>query len=152
MNAPQSETTEKRRIDPNVVKAVKELKLAAEEDENPDAMFLLAEMNFYGNFTHPRDFKRAFHWYQSLADLTGNSTAQYMLGFMYATGIGDGVERDQAKALLYHTFAAEGGNTRSEMTLAYRHHAGVSPPRWHRNSQRLRSSDLLLQESGGQGD
>ncbi|KAF7117081.1 hypothetical protein CNMCM5793_005765 [Aspergillus hiratsukae] len=129
MNAPQSETTEKRRVDPNVVKAVKELKLAAEEDENPDAMFLLAEMNFYGNFTHPRDFKRAFQWYQSLASLTGNSTAQYMLGFMYATGVGDGVKRDQAKALLYHTFAAEGGNTRSEMTLAYRHHAGIGTPR-----------------------
>ncbi|KAB8230034.1 ubiquitin ligase complex subunit HRD3 [Aspergillus alliaceus] len=129
LNGPPPDYTERQKIHPNVAKAVNELKIAAQEDHNPDAMFLLAELNFYGNFTHPRDFKQAFHWYQSLASATGNSTAQYMLGFMYATGVGDGVERDQAKALLYHTFAAEGGDTRSEMTLAYRNHAGIGMPK-----------------------
>ncbi|EYE99038.1 ubiquitin ligase complex subunit HRD3 [Aspergillus ruber CBS 135680] len=128
MNGPSQETNT-RKFNPNVAKAVKELEIAAQEDQDPDAMFLLAEMNFHGNFTHPRDFRQAFQWYDNLAYSTGNSTAQYMLGFMYATGIGGGVERDQAKALLYHTFAAEGGNTRSEMTLAYRHHAGIGAPR-----------------------
>lgn len=68
---------------------------------------------------------------------------------MYATGIGGAVERDQAKvwllglsgrclgsrgltgsqALLYHTFAALGGDTRSEMTVAFRHHTGIGTPR-----------------------
>jgi SEL1 protein len=114
---------------PSIVKAVDELTIAAVQDQSPDAMFLLAEMNFYGNFSHPQDFKQAFHWYEKLASWNGNSTAQYMLGFMYATGIGGAVERDQAKALLYHTFAAEAGNTKSEMTLAYRHHAGIGTPR-----------------------
>jgi SEL1 protein len=114
---------------PSIAKAVDELTIAAVQDQSPDAMFLLAEMNFYGNFSHPQDFKQAFHWYEKLASWNGNSTAQYMLGFMYATGIGGGVERDQAKALLYHTFAAEAGNTKSEMTLAYRHHAGIGTPR-----------------------
>ncbi|RAL05280.1 ubiquitin ligase complex subunit HRD3 [Aspergillus ibericus CBS 121593] len=128
MNGPPSDAPEKRKLDPTVAKAVDKLKYAAEKDQNPDAIFLLAEMNFYGNYTHPRDFKQAFHWYQALAS-TGNSTAQYMLGFMYATGVGGAVERDQAKALLYHTFAAEAGNTKSEMTLAYRHHAGIGAPR-----------------------
>lgn len=128
MNGPQSDTTT-RKIHPSVARAVQELEIAVGEEQSPDAMFLLAEMNFHGNFTYPRDFKQAFHWYQDLASLTGNSTAQYMLGFMYATGIGGSVERDQAKALLYHAFAAEGGNTRSEMTLAYRHHAGIGAPR-----------------------
>ena len=128
MNGPQQDANA-RKVNPNVAKAVKELETAAQDNQNPDAMFLLAEMNFHGNFTHPRDFKQAFQWYQSLASLTGNSTAQYMLGFMYGTGIGGAVERDQAKALLYHTFAAEGGNTRSEMTLAYRHHAGIGAAR-----------------------
>ena len=116
-------------MSPSLARAVKELEMSAEEDENPDAMFLLAEMNFYGNFTHPRDLKVAHKWYQDLASLTGNSTAQYMLGFMYATGVGDAVARDQAKAQMYHTFAAEGGNTRSEMTLAYRSHVGIGTPR-----------------------
>ncbi|PLN80664.1 putative ubiquitin-protein ligase Sel1/Ubx2 [Aspergillus taichungensis] len=128
LNGP-SDGTDSRKVHPNVAKAVNELEFAAEEELNPDAMFLLAEMNFYGNFTHPRDFARSFHWYQTLAYLEGNSTAQYMVGFMYATGIGGGVPRDQAKALVYHTFAAEAGNTRSEMTLAYRHHSDIGTPR-----------------------
>ncbi|PYH99411.1 putative ubiquitin-protein ligase Sel1/Ubx2 [Aspergillus ellipticus CBS 707.79] len=129
MNGPPSDGSEKRKVHPQVAKAVEELTIAAQENDNPDAIFLLAEMNFHGNFTYPRDFKQAFYWYQALASFTGNSTAQYMLGFMYATGVGGAVERDQAKALLYHTFAAEEGNTRSEMTLAYRHHAGIGTPR-----------------------
>jgi SEL1 protein len=134
MNGPaRDEDTEStartQTLNPALAKAVHELRVAADEAQNPDAMFLLAEMNFYGNFTHPRNFKEAFRWYRNLASLTGNNTAQYMVGFMYATGIGDAVDRDQAKALLYHKFAAEQGNTRSEMTLAFRHHVGVGTPR-----------------------
>ena len=101
----------------------------AADGNDLDAIYLLAEMNFYGNFTHPRNFHAAFERYIQLASLTGNSTAQYMLGLMYATGIGGAVERDQARALLYHTFAAEQGNTRSEMTVAFRHHSGIGAPR-----------------------
>lgn len=55
----------------------------------------------------------------------GNATAQQMIGFMYSTGIGHVVERDQAKALLYHTFAAHGGETTAEMTLGYRSLVGI---------------------------
>jgi hypothetical protein len=64
---------------------------------------------------------------------------------MYATGIGNAVEPNQGavhtfiqeicggsltlQALLYHTFAAMAGNTRSEMTVAYRHLMGIGTPR-----------------------
>lgn len=96
---------------------------------NSDAIYLLADMNLYGNFTYPRNYTAAFERYYQLSALNGNSTAQYMVGFMYATGFGDAVERDQAKALLYHTFAAQAGNTKSEMTLAYRFHHGIGTPR-----------------------
>ncbi|KAL9115924.1 MAG: hypothetical protein Q9227_000292 [Pyrenula ochraceoflavens] len=115
-------------ISPTLQKAVHILENAA-YSEDPDAIYLLAEMNFYGNFTHPRNYKMAFARYSQLAGLTGNSTAQYMLGLMYATGIGGSIERDQAKALLYHTAAAEQGNVRSEMTVAFRHHSGIGTPR-----------------------
>lgn len=108
--------------------AVRTLEAAASE-QNPDALFLLAEMNFYGNFSHPRNYKEAFRRYKELASFNGNSSAQHMLGFMYATGIGDAVQRDQAKSLMYHTFAAKGGDIRSEMTVAYRHHAGIGTSR-----------------------
>lgn len=81
-----------------------------------------------------------------MADTAGNHTAQNMVGFMYATGVGGSVERDQARvrdidhkcvqlmlittqALLYHTFAALNGNTRSEMTVAFRHYTGIGTPR-----------------------
>ena len=108
--------------------AVEVLKYGAHFDD-PDALFLLGEMNFHGNFSHPRDFQKAFQWYSDLASLDGNSTAQYMVGLMYGTGIGGAVNRDQAKALVYHTFAADQGNVRSEMTCGYRHHQGIGTPR-----------------------
>ncbi|KAL5334884.1 hypothetical protein BJX70DRAFT_391039 [Aspergillus crustosus] len=129
MNGPPSSSSVRRKTHPSIAEAVDELTIAALEDHDPDAMFLLAEMNFYGNYSYPQDFKEAFRWFESLSSWDGNSTAQYMLGFMYATGIGGAVERDQAKALLYHTFAAEAGHIRSEMTLAYRHHSGIGAPR-----------------------
>jgi SEL1 protein len=111
-----------------VAEAVRLLEEAAQIN-NPDAIFLLAEMNFYGNYTHPKSYSEAFRRYHQLASLDGNSSAQHMVGFLYATGIGGAVERDQAKALLYHTFAAEGGNTRSEMTVAFRYHTGIGVAR-----------------------
>ena len=119
---------EERKLTQPLAKAVTLLEQAAKQN-NSDALFLLAEMNFYGNFTHPRNYKEAFQRYTKLADLTGNDTAQYMVGFMYATGIGESVERNQAKALLYHTFAAQSGNVRSEMTTAFRHHSGIGTAR-----------------------
>ena len=111
-----------------LAQAVHLLKGAAEKDD-PNAIFLLAEMNFFGNYTHPRNYTEAFLKYHQLASLNGNSSAQHMVGLMYATGIGNSVERDQAKALMYHTFAAIGDNTRAQMTTAYRHHTGVGTPR-----------------------
>jgi SEL1 protein len=126
MNGPSTGRTEK--VDRRIPEAVRLLDEAAEQ-RNPDALFLLAEMNFYGNFTHPRNYSRAFEHYQSLTTLTGNSTAQYMLGFMYATGMGGAVERHQGKALLYHTYAAMGGNTRSQMTLGFRRLMGIGASR-----------------------
>jgi SEL1 protein len=116
-----------RTIPGQITEAVQLLEEAAQM-ANPDAIYLLAQMNFYGNFTCPRDYSQAFFRYSQLAQL-GNSSAQHMVGFMYATGFGGAVERDQAKALLYHTFAAEGGNTRSEMTLAFRYHSGIGTAR-----------------------
>ncbi|KAF2197325.1 HCP-like protein [Delitschia confertaspora ATCC 74209] len=109
-------------------KAVKLLEEAAAE-KNPDAIFILAEMNFYGNFTHPRNYSESFRRYHELATLNGNASAQHMVGFMYATGIGGAVKQNQAKAILYHTLAAEGGDIRSEMTVAYRSFSGIATPR-----------------------
>ena len=111
-----------------LAQAVKLLEAAAKEG-NTDARFLLADINFFGFYSHPRNYSKAFQGYYDLAMTTGNSSAQHMVGFMYATGIGGAVQRDQAKALLYHTFAALGGDTRSQMTVAFRYNAGIATPR-----------------------
>ena len=101
----------------------------AADSGSHDAVFTIAELNFYGLYGHPRNYTRAFQEYQDLAISEGNGTAQHILGFMYATGIGGVVEKDQARALLYHTFAADAGITRAQMTVGYRHHAGIATPR-----------------------
>ncbi|KAK4504058.1 hypothetical protein PRZ48_004973 [Zasmidium cellare] len=109
-------------------RAVRLLEDAAKQGD-VDAVFLLAELSFHGNYSHPIDYDQAFKRYKQLADINGNATAQYMVGFLYATGLSPSVPMDQAKSLLYHTYAAEGGNTRSQMTLAYRHLTGIATPR-----------------------
>jgi SEL1 protein len=133
MNAPPQQdlltsSSQPRKLSQPLSQAVKLLEEAAAQ-KNSDALFTLAEMNFYGNFTYPRNYSEAFRRYNELATLDGNSSAQHMLGFMYATGIGGAVKQDQARAMLYHTLAAEDGHVRSEMTIAYRHSAGISTPR-----------------------
>jgi SEL1 protein len=78
----------------------------------------------FSKYGHPKNYDLAFDYYEELAS-KGNATAQQMVGFIYATGIGNVVQRDQAKALLYHTFAALGGDTEAEMTLGYRYLLGI---------------------------
>ncbi|KAL8710149.1 MAG: hypothetical protein Q9220_005232 [cf. Caloplaca sp. 1 TL-2023] len=133
MNGPRSDDylqtiSDERKLSKPLARAVTLLQGAAKEQE-PDALFLLAELNFFGNYTHPRDYQEAFRRYSELASLNGNSSAQHMIGFMYATGVGGAVEQDQAKALMYHTFSALAGHIRSQMTAAYRHHSGIGTPR-----------------------
>lgn len=97
----------------------------AAKQNNSDAIYLLADMNYFGSYGYPRDLRAAFDHYHSLASLHGNATAQYMLAVYYSTGLADIVPRDQARALLYHSFAAAGGNLRSEMAIGFRFHSAV---------------------------
>ncbi|KAF2017915.1 HCP-like protein [Aaosphaeria arxii CBS 175.79] len=121
-------SNEPKKLSPTLEKAVKLLEESAAA-RNPDALFVLAELNFWGNHTHPRNYQAAFKRYHELAMLNGNASAQHMVGFMYATGIGGAVPQDQAKAMMYHMLAAEGGDIRSEMTMAYRYSSGIATPR-----------------------
>ncbi|CAH2327946.1 sel-1 1 [Pelobates cultripes] len=53
----------------------------------------------------------------------GSPRGQMALGFLYASGLG--VNSSQAKALVYYTFGALGGNLISHMILGYRYWAGI---------------------------
>ncbi|ORX77522.1 HCP-like protein, partial [Basidiobolus meristosporus CBS 931.73] len=92
---------------------------------NADAIFTLAELNFFSYYDYPRNLKLAFDYYSQLASEKGNATAQRMVGFMFATGIGNVVERDQGKALLYSTFAASGGDYEAQMMVGFRYLMGI---------------------------
>ncbi|XP_036406370.1 protein sel-1 homolog 1-like isoform X2 [Megalops cyprinoides] len=58
--------------------------------------------------------------------LEGSPKAQTALGFLYAAGLG--VNSSQAKALVYYTFGALGGNLVAHMILGYRYWGGVGVP------------------------
>ena len=120
-------TSKPATISPQLQKAITLLSESASQG-NSDATFTLADMAFYGRHDFPRNYSMAFENYQALASREGNATAQQMLGFVYATGIGGVVHQDQAKALLYNTFAADAGDIKAQMTTAYRHHAGIGTP------------------------
>ena len=48
---------------------------------------------------------------------SGNAHAESTLAFLYASGYG--VQQSDAKAFLFHHFAAQKGNLQSKMALAY---------------------------------
>ena len=37
--------------------------------ENPDALYTLGDMNFFGNYTHPQNFPASLEKYQALSSL-----------------------------------------------------------------------------------
>ncbi|KAG0041722.1 ERAD-associated protein [Gryganskiella cystojenkinii] len=115
----------KRHRDPHVEKAMEMLLRAGYDYGNDDALWTLANIHFHGQYKAKRDLHQAFDMYAALADRSGNATAQQMVGFMYSTGLGNVVERDEAKAVLYTTFAAFGNSTAAELTMGYKHMLGI---------------------------
>lgn len=94
--------------------------------KNPDALYTLGDFNFFGNYTHPQNFPESLEKYQALSSLTGNTSATFMAGLMYSTGMFGTIPINQAKATLYYTFAANAGDNRAKMAIAYRHLAGIA--------------------------
>lgn len=115
-------------------RAAELLEKAAYDHGSPDAALALGDLWLWGGSVPgilPRNATRALEAYHFVADLTGNATAQAALGFLYASGY-DGVlgpalttVGDQATALLYHTFAALGGDFGAKQAAGYRHWAGI---------------------------
>ncbi|KAF8308200.1 HCP-like protein [Clavulina sp. PMI_390] len=120
--------------DPGSSKALKVIDLLTHAADlgHLDAMYSLADLSLFPPtwFSLPINATRAFKYYSTHADITGNATSQSHVAFFYATGYApEGqtapVQVDQARALLYYTFAAHGGDTGSSMVLGYRNWAGI---------------------------
>ncbi|KAF9930209.1 ERAD-associated protein [Linnemannia zychae] len=120
-----TQTMVRRHRDVNIAKAIDLLEKAGYDYDNDDALWTLANMLFHGQYKTKRDLGQAFDMYATLADRSGNGTAQQMVGFMYSTGLGNVVERDEAKAMLYTTFSAWANDTAAELTLGYKYMHGI---------------------------
>ncbi|VDK24309.1 unnamed protein product [Anisakis simplex] len=79
----------------------------------------------FGDYTR-WNIDEARHLFEELA-AQGSADAQLGLAFLHGTGIGV-PESSQAKALIYYTFSALGGNPLSQMALGYRYWSGISVP------------------------
>ncbi|KAF9404615.1 ERAD-associated protein, partial [Podila epigama] len=118
-------STARKHRDPTIAKAMTLLSKAGLEYNNDDALWTLANIYFHGHYKAKRDLTQAFDLYATLADRSGNATAQQMVGFMYSTGLGNAVPRDEARAVLYTTFAALSNNTAAELTMGYKYLLGI---------------------------
>ncbi|PHH52795.1 putative Sel1-like repeat-containing protein C1B3.10c [Ceratocystis fimbriata CBS 114723] len=129
LSAPQDRSSSQhtQSIPPDLVKAVDLLERAAAES-NTDAFHMLGDLYFYGNFTWPRNFDKAYAHYKNLAGL-GDASGHFMVGLFYSSGISQQVPQDQAKAHLYYTAAAKLGHTRAQMAIGFRHHMGIATPK-----------------------
>ncbi|KAI0332950.1 HCP-like protein [Cubamyces sp. BRFM 1775] len=93
---------------------------------NTDALYTLGHLALFPPNTYfPTDPVAAYQTLDTHAHLTGNATSQALLGFLHSTGYHDVVPVDQAKAQLYLTFAAHGGNKGAQMALGYRYWSGI---------------------------
>ncbi|CAE6450903.1 unnamed protein product [Rhizoctonia solani] len=123
---------------------------------NMDALYTLAHISVYPPVGIAVDARRAYDLYSRHAELTGNGTSQGMLGFFYASGYGGVVPVDQAKASLYYTFGAAGGDPASQMAMGYRHWAGIgvredcmAALEWYERASHQAMSHFLSGPPGG---
>ncbi|CAJ0939634.1 unnamed protein product, partial [Mesorhabditis belari] len=106
-------------------KAAYRLLEEAKEYGHRDSMKLMAFAHLFGDRVRWSidESKRLF---EELAQ-TGSPDAQLGLGFMHATAVGM-TKSDQAKALIYYTFAALGGQPLAQMAVGYRYLYGIGVP------------------------
>ncbi|CAM8912132.1 unnamed protein product [Rhodiola kirilowii] len=87
-----------------------------EERSNSEYYSALSKMIASAGAGDPRAMDEASSEIEAAA-FAGNPHAQSVLGFLYSVGMMRA--RDGGKALLYHRFAADGGNVQSKLVIAY---------------------------------
>ncbi|TFK74016.1 HCP-like protein [Pluteus cervinus] len=118
----------KRRDEELRGKAIKVMDLLQHSAElgNSDALFAMGKIALFPPTPHFNlDPQLAFDSFFRHAAQTGYAGSQAFLAFFYATGYRDIVLLDQAKAQLYYTFAANGGDKGAQMALGYRFWSGI---------------------------
>ncbi|KAJ7594970.1 hypothetical protein C8J56DRAFT_1002681 [Mycena floridula] len=149
----------KRKEDELHRKAIKVVDLLQHSAElgHADAIYTLAQISLFPPTIYfPSDPKLAYECLQAHAAMTGNASSQALLGFFYATGYRDIVPVNQAKAQLYYTFAANGGDKGAQMTLGYRYWSGIgtledcqSASEWYHRASEQAMKRFLSGPPGG---
>ncbi len=102
----------------DIKKALELLKKAAEVQNFPQAMSLLAARYFNGDETLgvAKDAQKAIDMFTKAAD-KGNAAANTSLAQIYENGLG-GTAKDMEKAIKHYTAAAQGGDATASFRLA----------------------------------
>ncbi|KAG7718341.1 hypothetical protein KL949_002806 [Ogataea haglerorum] len=108
------------------LRALDSLHRLADEHNDIDATYLLAQITLFGNYSLPTNATETLHYHQKIVQLAPNATSNYLLGFIYATGLFGKLDMDQGKALIHYQVAADQGEIRAAMALAYRYYKGIS--------------------------
>jgi TPR repeat protein len=103
------------------------LNKAVEEDEDPDAVYCLADMYMHGLDGTERSALRAMELYHKASDM-GHMDATVSLGAMYYNGLG-GLPRNPKKAFEMYNLAAEEGHREAWRNLAAMYAAGDGVPK-----------------------
>ncbi|KAJ1985030.1 ERAD-associated protein [Dimargaris verticillata] len=75
-------------IDPRVGEAMRLLHYLADRHQHASGLLSLAHIYLYSKYRVPRRLDRSFRAYYIVAQRHGDPTAQYMVGWYYATGFG----------------------------------------------------------------
>ncbi|XP_053139946.1 protein sel-1 homolog 1 isoform X2 [Hemicordylus capensis] len=95
--------------------------LRAADMNHTKAMEKVSYAMLFGDYLK-QNIQSAKELFEKLTE-EGSHKGQTALGFLYASGLG--VNSSQAKALVYYTFGALGGNLIAHMILGYRYWAGI---------------------------
>ncbi|XP_044292156.1 protein sel-1 homolog 1 [Varanus komodoensis] len=95
--------------------------LRAADMNHTKAMEKVSYAMLFGDYLK-QNIQSAKELFEKLTE-EGSPKGQTALGFLYASGLG--VDSNQAKALVYYTFGALGGNLIAHMILGYRYWAGI---------------------------
>ncbi|KAJ6661294.1 hypothetical protein lerEdw1_015431 [Lerista edwardsae] len=95
--------------------------LRAADMNHTKAMEKVSYAMLFGDYLK-QNIQSAKELFEKLTE-EGSHKGQTALGFLYASGLG--VDSSQAKALVYYTFGALGGNLIAHMILGYRYWAGI---------------------------
>lgn len=91
------------------------------------AQVTMGTLYLQGAYGVPRDYNRAFQYFQQAATIARDPAALSNLGFMYANGLG--VLQDNETAVKYYKEAAEKGNPHAQTNLGYMFMHGYGVPK-----------------------